>query len=100
MDLIDAVEEMMAVFRQQGLPPAVMNAGSYKVCLACYVTAYHAADLPYRQYLAVCRRILPLLREHLPAARATGRLGSRDRRLYRLLLASPSLFCAAARLHG
>ena len=100
MDLIDAVEEMVAVFRQRGMSPAVMNAGSYKVCLACYVTAYHAAELPYRQYLSVCRRVLPLLREHLPHARATGRLDERDRRLYRFLLASPPLFYVAARLRG
>ena len=100
MDLIDAVQDMMEQFRQQEMPPAVMNAGAYKVCRACYVTAYHAAELPYREFRAVCGKVTPLLREHLSAAWATGRLSRRDRTLYQLLLRCRPAFYAAARLRG
>lgn len=98
LDFIPAVEDMMAQFQAAGLPDAVLAAGSYKVCRACYVTAYHAADLPPGRYRDVCAPLLPLLRRHYPAAAATGRMEPKLRALCRLLLASRSLFYTAVRL--
>ena len=98
MDLIDAVKDMMDAFRSEGAPPAVLAAGSHKVCRACYVTAYHAADLPYGPFRGICADLVPLMREHWSAACSTGRLDIKTKLLCRLLMMSPPLFFAAVRL--
>lgn len=98
LDLIPAVEDMMSSLRGSGASAAVLAAGSHKVCRACYVTAFHAADLPLGQFRRTCAAFLPLLREHWSAARATGRLDRRMRLLCRLLMTSPTLFFAIVRL--
>lgn len=99
LDFIPAVQEMMDAFTAADLSPAVLAAGSCKVCRACYVTAYHAAaDLSLTEFRQTCGTFLPLLREHLPAARATGRLDGKTRLLCRTLLRCPPLFYAAVRL--
>ena len=98
LDLIAAARDMMDQFLAAKLPEAVLAAGAYKVCRACYVTAYHAADLPVGPFRETCADFLPLLREHFPAACATGRLAASTRALCRLLMTSPPLFYAAVRL--
>ena len=98
LDLLDAVSEMMDAFQAQGMPPAVMTAGAYKVCRSCYVTAFHAADLPLARYRAVLARIRPLLARYLPALQGDARPGWKDRTLYRLILSGGTLFYAAVRL--
>ncbi len=94
MDLMDAVTDMMDWFREAGMPPAVLDAGTYKACRACYVTAFHAAGLPLGQFREICGRVVPVLRRYYPPARM-------DRRTHlgcRLLLTSRTLFYLAARL--
>ncbi len=98
LDLIDAVKDMMEVFRAEGEPPAVLAAGSYKVCRACYVTAFHAADLSLGPFRRTCADFIPLLREHWAAACSTGKLDRKTRLLCRLLMTSPTLFFALVRL--
>lgn len=94
MDLLDAVEEMMDAFRAAELPPAVLAAGACKVCRSCYVTAFHAADLPFDGYREACRRIIPLLRRYYPPDGIYAGLRLRCR----LLLTSRTLFYLAVRL--
>lgn len=98
MDLLDAAAEMMDVFRTADMPPAVMAAGAYKVCRACYVTAYHAAGLPFAEYRAVCGKLVPLLRAHFPAARDARLFSFKDHILLRLLATCRALFYLAVKL--
>lgn len=100
LDLLDAAVDMIDMFQQEKMPPAVLAAGAYKVCRAAYVTAYHAAaDLPYDAYRPVYDRARALLAQYRPALDPSA-LSARDHAAFRLMSSAPRVFYTAVRMKG
>ncbi len=97
LDLLDAAEDMMGMFRKEEMPPAVLAAGAYKVCRAAYVTAYHAADLPYEQYRPVYDRARALLEQYRRGLDGKA-LDGKDRARFRLVRCGARVFYGVVRM--
>lgn len=96
LDLLDAAEDMADMFRREKLPPTVLAAGAYKVCRAAYVTAYHAADLPYGEYRPVYDRARALLERYRPSLDGKA-LDGKDKARFRLVLCGGRVFYTVVR---
>lgn len=97
LDLVYAAQEMMAVFSENKMPDSVMTAAAYKVCRACYITLFHAADLKWPEYKNIHNIAKGIYSLHLSTAVSHKQTSLKEKILFCLMGMSKWLFYVVVR---